>query len=116
VARGVGQEVTDKIVVLSTCDSEESAASVARQLVERRLAACVNILPGVRSIYHWKGKIEDAGEFVLVIKSRRGLFDALRSEIEKIHTYAVPEIIALPVLDGSAAYLGWLERELLSQT
>jgi periplasmic divalent cation tolerance protein len=107
--------VTDKIVLLSTCDSEESAAHLARHLVEQRLAACVNILPRVRSIYRWKDKIEDAPEFLLVIKSRRDLFAALRSEIEKIHTYEVPEIIALPVVDGSEGYLGWLDRELSSQ-
>jgi len=107
--------VTDKIVVLSTCDSEESAERLARHLVEQRLAACVNILPGARSIYRWKDKTEQADEFLLVIKSRRDLFTALRAEIEKIHTYEVPEVVALPVVDGAEAYLGWLDRELASQ-
>ena len=115
MASGAGKEVTDKIVVLSTCDSEESAARLAHHLVEQRLAACVNILPRARSIYRWKGKIEDTGEFVLVIKSRSDLFAALRSEIEKIHTYEVPEVVALSVVDGAAGYLGWLDRELSSQ-
>jgi periplasmic divalent cation tolerance protein len=104
--------MTDKIVVLTTCDSEEQAARLARHLVEQRLAACVNILPHVRSIYRWNEKVEDSGEWMLVIKSRRDLFLALRAEIEKIHSYATPEIIAIPVVDGSEAYLGWLEHEL----
>jgi periplasmic divalent cation tolerance protein len=104
--------MTDKIVVLTTCDSAEQAAQIARRLVEQRLAACVNILSGVRSVYRWKEKIEDAPELVLMIKSRRDLFAALRAEIEKIHSYEVPEIVALPVVDGSRAYLGWLDREL----
>ena len=107
--------MTDKIVVLSTCDSEESAGRLARHLVEQRLAACVNILPAARSIYRWKDKTEQADEFLLVIKSRRDLFTALRAEIEKIHTYEVPEVVALPVVDGAEAYLGWLDRELASQ-
>jgi periplasmic divalent cation tolerance protein len=105
--------MTDKIVVLSACESEDEAARVARVLVEKRLAACVNIVPGVRSIYRWKDKIEDTTEFVLIIKSRRDLFDALRAEIAKIHSYEVPEVIALPVVDGADRYLAWLDRELV---
>ncbi|MEO5922924.1 MAG: divalent-cation tolerance protein CutA [Bryobacteraceae bacterium] len=104
--------MTDKIVVLSTCESEEQAASLARSLVEQQLAACVNILPGARSIYRWQGTIEDAAEWVLVIKSRRDLFEKLREAIIKTHSYEVPEVIALPVVDGSEAYLAWLDREL----
>jgi periplasmic divalent cation tolerance protein len=108
--------MTDKIVVLSTCDSEEQANKLARHLVELRLAACVNILPGARSVYRWKteGKdqIEDAREWLLVIKSRRDRFADLREALVKMHTYEVPEVIALPVVDGSEAYLAWLDREL----
>jgi periplasmic divalent cation tolerance protein len=104
--------MTDKIVVLTTCDSEEQAARLARHLVEQRLAACVNILPNVRSIYRWHEKVEDSAEWMLVIKSRRDLFLPLRAEIEKLHSYETPEIIAMPVVDGSEAYLGWLEHEL----
>jgi len=104
--------MTDKIVVLSTCDSEEEAGRLARMLVEHRLAGCVSIVPGARSIYRWKDKIEDTPEFVLIIKSRRDLFDALRVEIAKIHSYEVPELIALPVVDGADRYLAWLDREL----
>ncbi|MBZ5606430.1 MAG: divalent-cation tolerance protein CutA [Acidobacteriia bacterium] len=103
--------MTDKIVILSTCETEEEARKIARHLVELKLAACVNIVPGARSIYRWKGAVEEASEFVLLIKSRRDLFPALRSELAKMHSYEVPEIIALPIVDGSEAYLGWLDRE-----
>jgi periplasmic divalent cation tolerance protein len=104
--------MTDKIVVLTTCGSEKQAARLARHLVEQRVAACVNILPKARSIYRWKDKIETATEYVLLIKSRRDLFAALRAEIEKIHTYEVPEIVALQVVEGSEAYLGWIDGQL----
>jgi len=104
--------MTDKIVVLSTCETAEQAADLARHLVEARLAACVNIIPGARSIYRWQGEIEDATEHMLIIKSRRELFEALRAELQSVHTYEVPEVIALPVVDGSESYLAWLDREL----
>jgi periplasmic divalent cation tolerance protein len=103
--------MTDKIVVLSTCESAEEAARLARALVEQRLAACVNILPGMRSVYRWKGAVEDAGEWLMLIKSRRDLFDRLRQAIEKEHSYEVPEIIALPIVAGSENYLQWLAAE-----
>jgi periplasmic divalent cation tolerance protein len=104
--------MTDKIVVLTACDSEVQAVQIARHLVEKRLAACVNIVPGVRSIYRWKDTVEDAAEFVLMIKSRRDLFGAIKAEIGKIHSYELPESVALPIVDGSEAYLSWLDREL----
>jgi len=80
--------------------------------VEQKLAACVNIVPGARSVYHWKGQMEDSAEWLLIIKSRRDLMDKLRSAIGKIHTYEVPELLAVPVVDGSESYLAWLDREL----
>ena len=104
--------MTDKIVVLNTCGSAEEAEKIARQLVERRLAACVSILPGARSFYRWQDKIEESGEWLLVIKTSRGNFDDLRSELEKLHSYEVPEIIALPIVDGATNYLNWLEAEI----
>jgi len=104
--------MTDKIVVFSTCDSEEQAGRVARALVEQRLAACVNIVANARSIYRWKGEIEDTAEWMLIIKSRRDLMEQLRIAIGKIHSYEVPELLAIPVVDGSESYFAWLDREL----
>ncbi len=104
--------MTDKIVVLSTCASAEEAQRVARALVEKRLAACVNVMPGVRSVYHWKDAIEETEEVLLLIKSSRTLLEDLRDEIERLHSYEVPEVIALPVVDGSERYLAWMNREL----
>src|SRR5262245_17931993 len=106
--------MTDKVVVMTTCDSQEQATTLARHLVETQAAACVNILPKAHSIYRWKDQVEEATEWLLVIKSRRDLFATLQAEIAKIHTYEVPELIALPVIEGSDAYLAWLDRELAS--
>jgi periplasmic divalent cation tolerance protein len=104
--------MTDKIVVLNTCASTEEAQKVARALVEKRLAACVNIIPGVRSVYRWKDAIEEEEEVLLFIKTSRVLLDELRGEIERLHSYEVPEVIALSVVDGSERYLTWMSREL----
>jgi periplasmic divalent cation tolerance protein len=104
--------VTDKIVVLTTCNSQEQGALLARHLLEHRLAACVNIVTSVRSFYRWKGEIEQAAEVVLIIKSRRDVFDKLREAIAHLHSYEIPEVIAVPVVEGSEAYLSWLDREL----
>ena len=104
--------MTDKIVVFSACDSEDQAGKIAHALVDQKLAACVNIVPGARSIYRWKGQIEDAAEWLLIIKSRRDLMDQLRAAISNIHSYEVPELLAIPVVDGSESYLAWLDREL----
>ena len=104
--------MTDKIVVLTACDSQEHAEQLAHHLIETRAAACVNILPMAKSVYRWQGEIETAAEFILLIKSRRDAFPRLRAEIEKVHSYEVPEVIALPIVDGSGAYLAWLDQEL----
>jgi periplasmic divalent cation tolerance protein len=104
--------MTDKVVVLSTCGSAEEAGRVARALVEKRLAACVNVLPGVRSVYRWKDAIEDEEEVLLLIKTSRALVEELRGEIERLHSYEVPEVIALAIVDGSEGYLAWMSREL----
>ncbi len=106
--------VTDKIVVITTCNSQEQGAQLARHLIEHRLAACVNILTGARSFYRWKGEIEQAEEVVLIIKSRQDVFEKLREAIVHLHSYEIPEVIALPVIDGSDAYLNWLDREIAS--
>jgi periplasmic divalent cation tolerance protein len=107
--------MTDKIVVLSTCASEEEAGRIAGILVERRLAACVNVLPNMRSVYRWNGKIETAAECLLIIKSSRAHFEALRAALEGAHSYELPEALALTVVDGSPAYLEWLEAGLGSE-
>ena len=108
--------MTDKIVVLSACSSEEEGRRIARKLVEERLAACVSVLAGARSFYRWKGAIEEADECVLVIKSSRDAFDRLRTELEKAHTYEVPEVVALPVVAGAPNYLNWLDVEMSANT
>lgn len=103
--------MTDKIVVLSTASSVEEAESIARTLVSTKLAACVNILPGAKSIYRWKGEIEEAAEILLVIKTRRELFAALQIELKRVHSYENPEIIAIPIVAGNEAYLDWIHHE-----
>lgn len=105
--------MTDKIVVFSTCSGEEEAVRVARALVEAQLAACVNIVPQIRSIYRWKGAIEEDTEWLLVIKTKRDLFSALTAKLRTVHSYEVPEAIAVPVVDGLPDYLAWIDRESL---
>jgi periplasmic divalent cation tolerance protein len=104
--------MTDKIVVLSTCATEEEAAKLARVLVEARVAACVTMVPGARSVYRWQETVESAAECLLIIKSSRPLFEPLRQALEKAHAYDVPELLALPVVEGSANYMNWLEGQL----
>jgi periplasmic divalent cation tolerance protein len=104
--------MTDKIVVLCTCASYEDGERLARALVTGRLAACVSALPGMRSFYRWKGEIEAADECLLLIKSSREHFDALREAIEKLHGYEVPEVLALPIVAGAPNYLSWLTDSL----
>jgi periplasmic divalent cation tolerance protein len=99
------------IVVLSTVPDEAKGREIARTLVEERLAACVTVTAAVRSLYRWQGKIADETEFVLIIKTRRALFRRLEARLRQIHPYTVPEIVALPVVAGSAAYLRWIKEE-----
>ena len=98
----------EALVVLVTAGSTEEAERIARALVEERLAACVNLVPGIRSIYRWEGKIADDGEILLVAKTRRDSFAALERRVRELHSYEVPEVLALAVTDGSAPYLDWL--------
>lgn len=104
--------MTDKIVVLCTCASPDEARRIASSLIEKRLAACVNLAPPVRSIYHWKGAVEETEEILMIIKSSRLLFERLRGEIARLHSYEVPETIAIPIIEGAASYLAWMDREL----
>lgn len=101
--------MTDKVVVLVTCGSAKEARRIATALVEGKLAACVNIIDArVQSIYRWKGKVESAKEFLLVVKTSRRRLAALQKKIEQLHSYDVPEIIALPIVAGSRGYLAWI--------
>jgi periplasmic divalent cation tolerance protein len=104
--------MTNKIVVLSTCGSEEEAGRIAHRLLEAHLAACVTVIKQVRSFYRWQGKIEESSEFLLAIKTSRNLFEPLRAVLESAHSYELPEVLALPVVAGSPDYLAWLDTEL----
>jgi periplasmic divalent cation tolerance protein len=97
--------MTDKIVVLVTGGGVRECRRIARHLLDKHLIACANILPLVRSLYHWKGKIADEKECLMLLKSNRDLFPVLRTEVEKLHSYSVPEVIALPIIDGTPNYL-----------
>jgi periplasmic divalent cation tolerance protein len=101
--------VTDAIVALSTVGSAGDAQRIARALVERRLVACVNVVPGVTSVYAWKGDIATDSELLLVIKTRREKLDEVRSALLELHPYEVPELVALPIEGGLQAYLEWIE-------
>jgi periplasmic divalent cation tolerance protein len=102
--------MSDPMVVLVTCGSEEEATKIANLLTEERLAACVNIISPVRSIYRWEGKIWDEKEWMLIIKTRKKRFEDLEKKVKSLHSYSVPEIIVLPIVKGSASYLKWLEE------
>lgn len=98
----------DFVMVLVTVPDEEFAGRLAHGLVAQKLAACVNVLPSVRSVYAWNGEICNEGELLCFIKTRRSLFSALREHILGLHPYEIPEIIALPLVEGSDNYLAWL--------
>jgi periplasmic divalent cation tolerance protein len=103
--------MTDKIVVLVTCGSAKEARRIARAVVEQRMAACTNIVTTpVHSIYRWKGKVESAEEFLLVIKTTQGRFAELKAAVKRLHSYDVPEIIALPIAAGGTNYLNWISE------
>ncbi len=106
--------MTDKRIVLTTAGSSDEARKIARELVERRLAACVNIVEEVQSIYRWEGKVENAREWLLVIKTTDAMFAAVRDTISELHSYDLPECLLLPVEDGSAAYLEWIGESVRS--
>lgn len=99
------------IQVMTTTAQREDAERIARSLVEKRLAACVQILGPLTSIYRWQGRIETAGEWLCLIKSREGLYGAVEEAIRALHPYETPEIVSLPISAGSRAYLDWLRDE-----
>lgn len=96
------------VVVLVTSGSADEAARISRTLVGERLAACVNIIPGLRSIYRWQGRVEEADEWLLVVKTARQALDQVVARVRSLHAYTVPEVVALPVDGGAAEYLKWL--------
>ena len=104
------ERMGESIVVLVSCGSEEEATKIANSLVEERIAACVSIISPVRSIYRWEGRIWDEREWVLIIKTQKRRFAELERKVKSLHSYSVPEIIALPVVEGFASYLKWLEE------
>ncbi len=100
--------MTDKRIVLSTAGSEEEARKIARHLVEKQLAACVNIVPHIESIYRWQGKVESSREWLLVIKTSAERFASVHAAIAEVHSYDLPECVSLAIEDGSADYLEWI--------
>ncbi len=100
--------MSEPIVVLVTCGSEEEAVKISNALVEERLAACVNLISPVRSIYRWEEKIWDEKEWLLIIKTQKKRFQEIESKVKSLHSYSVPEIIAIPMIAGSSSYLDWL--------
>ena len=96
------------ILVLTTAGSDQEARNIATALVERQLAACVNIIPRIASVYRWQGKIEEADEWLLIVKTTPAAFERVRDAIKELHPYEVPECISIPIEDGSPAYLKWI--------
>jgi periplasmic divalent cation tolerance protein len=103
------------VVVMVTAASEDEATHIGRAVVDAGLAACANILPRIRSIYRWQGKMADETEVLMLLKSRRPIFGALEKEIKRLHSYSVPEIIAVPIERGSEKYLRWLKVQTIKQ-
>jgi periplasmic divalent cation tolerance protein len=102
--------MTDKRLVLTTCASQEEARNIAHALVERRLAACVNIAPQIESVYRWQGKVDTATEWLLVIKTSTAACTRLREALSELHSYELPECIEIAIEDGAAAYLQWIDE------
>jgi periplasmic divalent cation tolerance protein len=104
------------LVILNTCPDKESATRVANGLIERQLAACVNILPGLTSVYPWKGQIETSEEVLLLIKSTLGAYEAVEAAIRETHPYELPEVVAVPIVAGLQAYLSWIGESVVTDT
>lgn len=102
--------MSNKIAVFCTTSSPDEASRIAKALVSEGLAACVTRLPGVHSVYQWEGKVEEAGEILLIAKTRASLWDALRERVLALHSYEVPEIVALPITQGHLPYMEWIDR------
>jgi periplasmic divalent cation tolerance protein len=100
----------DAVVVYITAPNEDEAAKISKTLVEEKHAGCINIVKNMRSIYRWQGKIEDESEVLMIVKTQRHLFESLKNRVKELHSYTVPEIIAMPVIEGSEDYLRWLKE------
>ena len=107
--------MTDKRIVLTTAGSEEEARKIASHLVQHRLAACVNIVPHITSIYRWQGKVEEAGEWLLIVKTTAAAFSSVRDAIAELHAYQLPECVCLAVEDGSESYLEWVGESVAAE-
>ena len=103
--------MSDALMVFCTCETQEQAGTIAKNLVEGRLAACVNILPPLQSIYRWKGAIERADEILLLIKTTEAAFPAVRDRIRELHSYETPEIVGIPISNADDDYLDWLRQQ-----
>ena len=101
---------TSAIIIFITASSAEEAGNIATALVEEKLVACVNIIPRIKSIYWWEGKVCQDDEVMLVSKTKRSLFTTIMDRVKSLHSYEVPEIISFPISEGSPAYLSWLEK------
>jgi periplasmic divalent cation tolerance protein len=99
----------NEIIVFITASKEDEAVTIARAIVEDRLAGCVNIIRNLRSIYRWQGNIEDDKEVLMIAKTKKKLFKALEKKVKELHSYTVPEIVAVPIIAGSKDYLQWLK-------
>ncbi len=104
--------MTGFVQITTTTATEQQAEQIARALVDERLAACVQITGPIRSVYRWQAKVEQATEWLCVVKSRQSLFNAVESKIRELHPYECPEIVATPIVDGTKAYLNWLNDQL----
>jgi periplasmic divalent cation tolerance protein len=102
--------MSNPIVVFVTCGSEEEALKIANALVEGRLAACVNLVAPIRSIYRWEERIWDEKEWLLIIKTQKDRFEDLEKKVKSLHSYSVPEIVSLPIVEGSSSYLDWIRE------
>lgn len=105
------ESLPECLVALVTCESPAQGEKIAKGLLEKRLAACVNILPGAKSIYRWEGKIKEASECLLVIKTQEALLGALTAEVKRLHSYSVPEVVSFRIEGGNPDYLRWLADE-----
>ena len=103
--------MTDAVLVITTLSNSDAAAEIAKKLVGEKLAACANLIPAVRSIYRWQGKVQDDNEVLVLIKTQQRHYDRLKARLLELHPYELPEVIALPIERGHQAYLDWILRE-----